>query len=95
MEWWLHLTDPPLPLVWARLRVYDDGTADACWEDGGPLYGFEARANASHFLSEDEYVQLANLDEDDELEGPLKRVATAPPTWRDDPDAVFEYLGGY
>ncbi len=40
-EWWVHECDLPV-LTWARLWVFNDSTADACWAEGATLYGFDA-----------------------------------------------------
>jgi len=57
VKWWLHDCDPTA-LTWARLRVFDDNTSDACWNNGGTLYGFDEPRYAGYFLAEDEYRQF-------------------------------------
>lgn len=94
VEWWLH--ECPLPeLMWARLRVFNDGTADACWEDGGILYGFDEARFAGYFFSEDEYRRLSAMDAEDDLEYGMSFGEIVPPTWTDRPEQQFKYLGDY
>jgi hypothetical protein len=93
-EWWLHDCDLPA-LTWARLRVFDDGTSDASWEEGGTLYGFDSQEYAGLFLAEDEYIRFDRMDAEDEREHGLRLSDIAPPTWADRPAQPFEYLGTY
>jgi len=93
-EWWLHDCDLPA-LTWARLRAFDDGTGDACWDAGGTLYGFDSRDYAGHFLAEDEYIRFDGMNHDDEREHGLRLSEIAPPTWADRLGQAFEYLGTY
>jgi len=94
VEWWLHDCDLPA-LTWARLRVFDDGTADANWEDGGILYAFDEPRFAGHFLAEDEYRRLSGMDADDEQQHGIRFSEIRPPAWSDSPDQGFKYLGMY
>ncbi len=93
-EWWVHECDLPL-LTWARLRVFNDGTADACWAEGTKLYGFDAEEFAGFFLLEDEYLRFASLDVDDAREYGLELPAIVAPSWIDSSEQKFEYLGTY
>jgi hypothetical protein len=93
-EWWLDECALPA-LRWARLRVFDDGSADAAWEEGGNLYGFISREYASFFLAEDEHVRFAGLDAMDEAEHKIRLGEISPPTWQDNPEQGFDYLGTY
>ncbi|MBG1270515.1 hypothetical protein [Nostoc sp. WHI] len=95
IEWWLHECDLLDKLTWARLRVFDDGTADSCFDDGGKLYGFENRNSAGYILSEDEYISFEGMDEEDEQEYGIKLAEIYTPVWLDNPDQLFEYLGSY
>jgi hypothetical protein len=95
VEWWLHSCDLPDHLTWARLRVFDDGTADSTFGPSGKLYGFENREYASYILSEDEYECFNRMDEEDEREYGIRLVEVQPPRWEEDPDQPFEYLGTY
>ena len=52
--------------VWARLRIFSDGSADECWVQGEMLYGFDSAECARYFLSEDEYVCFEGLDANEE-----------------------------
>src|SRR5262245_5476498 len=55
-EWFVN----DLDLVsWARLRVFDDGTADV-W-DHGELWGFFNEASARFMIREGHYVDLPRL----------------------------------
>ena len=94
VERWLHDCDLPA-LTWARLRVFTDGTADACWADGGTLYGFDEQRFADYFLAKDENRRLACMDEDDELEYGIRLADVRPPFWSDRLDQAFEYLGTF
>ena len=79
-EWWLHSCELPR-LRWARLTVFDDGTADSCFEEGGKLYGFEDRSYAGHTLSEDEYIGFEVMDQEDEKEYSISLADITPPEW--------------
>jgi hypothetical protein len=94
VEWWLHDCDLP-SLTWARLRVFNDGTADACWADRAKLYGFAAREFAGYFLAEDEYLRFSGLDKSDALDRGVDLASIEPPVWTDSPEQPFEYLGTY
>lgn len=91
------MSDCDLPaLVWARLRIFSDGSADACWENGGKLYGFDDPCYAGYFLSEDEYRRLAGFDADDEREYgiPFTELPVLP-LWIDSAQQAFKYFGTY
>jgi hypothetical protein len=93
-EWWVSDCDLP-QLTWARLRVFHDGTADACWTEGGKLYGFDSSECAGFFLLEDEYVRFNGLDEEDEKEFGIRLEDIIMPFRTDDAESGFEYLGSY
>jgi hypothetical protein len=93
-EWWLHECDLPA-LRWARLRLFSDGSADVCWEEGGILCGFDRRDFATYFLCEDEYRSLATMDAADEREFGFELTELVPPSWTDPPGQSFEYVGTY
>jgi hypothetical protein len=57
VEWWLSYCSEYPDLLWARLRVFSDGSADAAFEEL-KVYGFDSREYASYFLSEDEYTSF-------------------------------------
>jgi hypothetical protein len=94
-EWWLDTGWLPDTLSWARLRVFNDGSADACWAEGDRLYGFDDRQFARYFLSEDEYDRFDTMDAEDELEYGIVVATIEPPSWVDRVDQAFEYLGQY
>ena len=81
--------------VWARLRIFSDGSADACWVQGEKLYGFDSAEYAGYFLSEDEYVRLEGLAAEDERQHQMRISDLRPPDWLDSADQPFEYLGTY
>lgn len=92
--WYLHDPDLPTKLVWARLRVFSDGSADSTFSDG-PLYGFDSETFASYLLTEDEYRCFSGLDEEDERDLGIRLPDLEPPHWHDTDDKPFEYLGIY
>jgi hypothetical protein len=94
LDWYLSECDLP-HLVWARRRTFIDGTADACFEEGGKLFGFEHSDFASFILSEDEYRQFDGLDADDETEFGIILSEITAPDWEDRSGQDFEYLGRY
>ena len=95
VEWWLHDCDLPQHLTWARLRVFNDGTADSTFGPESKLYGFENRDYASYILSEDEYACFNRMDAEDEQAYGIRLAEVHPPQWPDNPDQPFEYLGTY
>lgn len=95
IEWWLHSCDLPDTLTWARVRVFNDGTADSCFCKHGKVYGFENRNYAGYILSEDEYICFNSMDEEDEEEYGIELAKIQPPIWHEYPDQLFEYLGTY
>lgn len=64
--WWLMYCSYP-DLHWARLRVYDDGSAQTFHFDLSK-YNFLNEEEAVFFLTEDEYTAFDNLDAEDEQE---------------------------
>ena len=93
-EWWLHSCDLPT-LQWARLRVFNDGTADSCFGPHEILFGFDNRDYAGYFLSEDEYIRLNAMDHEDETEYDVVLATIAAPEWPELDDQDFKYLGTY
>jgi hypothetical protein len=74
-EWFVNDLDL---VTWARLRVFDDGTADA-WEFGA-LAGFENEGYARHMIAEGHYVdsrELASLGEVPRCDPPIARASAA------------------
>jgi hypothetical protein len=92
-EWWLG--DQLPDLVWARLRVYDDGSADACFAEGVTVYGFESREFAGNFLAQDDQIPFGNWTEEEVAKQGLSLSEIQPPNWVDAPDQEFIYTGTY
>lgn len=95
VEWRLSDCSEYPNLLWARLRVLSDGSADAAFFGESLVYGFDREEYASYFLSEDEYIPVDSMDEEDEANIGVKRADLSPPAWPDDADAEFKYLGTY
>jgi hypothetical protein len=93
--WYLHEPDLPTVLNWARLRVFDDGTADSTFSADGIAYGFESENYAGYILTEDEYICFSEFDADDEKETGISSAHVGVPEWADAPAKPFEYLGTY
>lgn len=93
-EWWLNVESLP-DLVWGRLRVFSDGTADACFAEGVTLYGFENREHAANLLATDDLARFSNWGEEEEEEYGISLAEIQPPNWVDTPDQDFEYSGSY
>jgi len=60
VEWWISYACRFPELYWGRLRVFSDGSADACFSKS-KIYGFANRDSAENFLTEDEYTRLTNV----------------------------------
>jgi hypothetical protein len=75
-EWWLMTCSFP-SLNWARMRVYEDGSADV-FDLDGRLLKFTTVEEAQAELWDDEYRELSQLDADDErdLGIPLSEIET-------------------
>lgn len=93
VEWWLSECSEYPDLLWARLRLFSDGSADAAFDESD-VYGFDDRRFASSFLSEDEYISFKSMDEEDEAEMGVKKSEISPPSWKSEPSR-FRYLGTY
>ncbi len=93
--WYLHEPDLPTRLLWARLRVFVDGSADSTFSEDGLLYGFDSERFASYILTEDEYRCFSRFDEEDERDFGIRIVDIEPPIWDDTDSKPFEYLGIY
>ncbi|MEH2310546.1 MAG: hypothetical protein V7K35_03745 [Nostoc sp.] len=65
-NWWLMSCSFP-NLNWARLRTYDDLSAEILDCDGSK-YTFSNEEEAHYFLMEDEFTQFESLDREDEQE---------------------------
>jgi len=93
--WYLHEVELPGSLRWARLRVFDDGSADCTFSNEGVAFAFVDQRSATHLLTEDEYVCFSTFDDENDAEYGTNRRTIVPPTWVDPPDKPFEYLGTY
>lgn len=91
-EWWLNVEWLP-ELVWGRLRVFNDGSADACFAEGVTVYGFENREHAGRFLAQDDLAPFSGLGGEDEEEFGITLAEIQTPTWEDSPEQDFMYLG--
>jgi hypothetical protein len=94
VEWWISYACEFPELHWGRLRVFSDGSADACFSESH-IYGFANRDSAENFLAEDEYTRFATLDEEDEKIIGVKASEISPPSWDDITSIEFNYLGEY
>lgn len=54
-------------LFWARLKLFDNGNVEVALQDK-TTYGFTDIESAQRFLREDEFTELADLNEDDKRE---------------------------
>lgn len=93
-EWWLNVESLP-DLVWGRLRVFSDGTADACFAEGVAVYGFENREHAGRLLAQDDLAPFTDLGGEEEEEFGITLSEIEPPTWAESPDQDFVYAGTY
>ncbi len=63
-DWWLASLGNVM--VWARMRIYNNGTADVLSSDGGLIrYADEAEARSA--LMDADYKSLEGMDDDDAL----------------------------
>jgi hypothetical protein len=88
-EWWLMTCDFP-NLNWARLRIYDDGTADVFDSDGTTML-FVSYDKAWENLSEDEYDTIDAVRKD-AVEYGLSLEELTPPTANADVDLIARML---
>lgn len=65
-SWWLMYCCFP-NLLWARIQVYSDSSAEVLDSDGSK-FKCPKEEEAQYFLLEDEHTSLKNLDEEDEQE---------------------------
>jgi hypothetical protein len=88
-EWWLMSSALP-DLVWARLRIHEDQSAEVLEASGKRT--FANRDDAESYLAEDEYSPVEDLIEDDDellrerFGQSLKRLV--PPAADSDPELV-------
>ena len=64
-SWWLSW-DAPERLLWARLTVADDGSAEV-FDCDGKYHRFDDEQAAKLWLNEDEYSLLTHMIEDGEV----------------------------
>jgi hypothetical protein len=81
-EWWLDwhisLDNQFVDVIWARIQVFSDLSAEIFDMDGRTIY-FEDEASAANELFEDEYRRFDNLDEEDEQDLGISLVNLQPP----------------
>ena len=88
--WWLDTTGLP-DLLWARLRVFSDETAEVFDLDGG-YSRFASLEEARLFLLEDEYERVDLIAEAQFTEPGLARETPQPPMGDDDVELVQRML---
>ena len=84
--WWLDTSGFP-DLLWARLRVFVDGSADVLDLDG-KVHRFRTEQDARFWLAEDEYVSLESIEDDELTYAALTREELVPPSALRDSDIV-------
>jgi hypothetical protein len=90
VTWWLDVTGLP-DLLWARLRVFADGTADVL-DLNGRVHEFSTEQGAREWLLEDEYERLESIEDDDLRYAGVTRKELVPPSARNDADIVTGML---
>ncbi|HEX8230900.1 MAG TPA: hypothetical protein VF826_16510 [Chloroflexia bacterium] len=85
-EWWLDRSALPGTLMWSRLTVYGDGSAEVLDLDG-KSHEFTSRKDAEDWLSEDEYSPMDDLVEDGDLPATM-----VPPSAPSDAELVLKML---
>jgi hypothetical protein len=94
--WYLDECALPEALYWARLRIFDDGTADVFWDDqNSTAYGFDNRTYASYFLGEEEFIRFGDWDADDEQAYGVRAADLAVPDWSSHSGHNFRHYGTY
>jgi hypothetical protein len=88
--WWLDVSAFP-DLLWARLRVFSDGTAEV-FDLDGKVSRFPTEVAARDWLSEDEYESVESVDEEDLRYGGLVRDDLRPPSGSGDTELVGRML---
>ena len=91
-EWFLYDIDLFVEdkQTWARLRVFDDGSADT-WDATG-LAGFDDEQSASTFIGEKHYASLDTLRS---MPKYAPKVPSGPPVGRSDESESFRYFGSW
>ena len=88
--WWLDVSGFP-DLLWARLRIFSDGTAEV-FDLDGQVHRFPTEAAARDWLSEDEYESVESVAEEDLRDGGLVRDDLRPPSASGDAELVERML---
>jgi hypothetical protein len=88
--WWLGVGGLP-DLLWARLQVFSDGSAEVLDLDGR-VHRFPSEQAARYWLLEDEYEPLDSLDDEDLRYGGLSRDDLVPPSAVRHSDLVAQML---
>jgi hypothetical protein len=81
-QWWLLLPEPDL-LLWARLRLREDGGTELL-EATGEVLRFDDTDAARHYLLSAGYRAWDGLDADDAVELGFVLDAVGPPTIADE-----------
>jgi hypothetical protein len=81
-EWWLDESSLP-DIIWARLRVRADGSAEI-FDCDGRTVAFSSGTEAANSLAEDEYVRLRAVDPDALATFGLSERELVPPSGSDD-----------
>jgi hypothetical protein len=81
-EWWLDETSLP-DVLWARLRVLADGSAEV-FDCDGRTVPFPSRAEAANSLLEDEYLPLRSIDPKILSDFGISERELVPPVGEDD-----------
>jgi hypothetical protein len=76
-SWYLMYSSLP-DLNWARLRVFESGSAEV-FDCDGRTTRFSSEEDASLWLAEDEFQALASFDAEDEEEYGIEFGGMAPP----------------
>ena len=97
IEWWISWCSEYPDLILARIRIFTDNTVDITFDEVDKLkiYGFDAREYASLFLCEDEFMPIDSMDDEDEADIGIKRANISIPSWTDNDNFEFKYLGVY
>ena len=85
-SWWLEWGSDSTRLLWARLRVLADGSAEVLDLDG-KHHHFEGRDDAALWLAEDEYSRYEHLVADGDVP-----PTTRPPTAESERELVQKML---
>jgi hypothetical protein len=88
--WWLDVTGFP-DLLWARLKVLRNGTAQVLDLDG-KLREFSTEQAACEWLLADEYERLESIDGDDLRYAGITRDELVPPSAGSDAELVPKML---